>query len=209
MPRKKTRKKTKQAQRKQFTSGFGSLNAQGSMKNTALETGKDILVCVLGGGLLGAAIGRPSLAVGIATTGLGHYSGNKLAQLLGLGMMAANGFQKSSSSVSGIDGLDGVKERLQAYKENFSEKLYIDKILKRSSGGSATNGFGELQYFSYPNNNDLAALNAIEDQVANSAMQFQGSLPDSEFGDVDRDFGDTDRDFGDVTEFGDLDERMF
>ncbi|TCZ68359.1 hypothetical protein [Flaviaesturariibacter aridisoli] len=208
MPKRKTRKKTKQAQRKQFTSGFDSLATKGNMKNTALETGKDILVCVLGGGLIGAAIGRPSLAIGVVTTGLGHYSGNKLTQLLGLGMMAANGFQKSNS-VNGFEGFDGVKDRLQAYKENFSEKLYIDKLMKKASAGAATSGFGNLQYFSYPNN-DLAALNAIEEQVANSAYQFQGALPDSEFGDVDRDFGEVSNEFGDVgSEFGDLEERMF
>jgi hypothetical protein len=81
------------------------LKTEGSIKNTALETGKEILVCVLGGGLIGAAIGKPSLAIGIVTTGFGHYSGNKLTQLLGIGMMAANGFQKSSS-VSGLEGLE-------------------------------------------------------------------------------------------------------
>jgi hypothetical protein len=186
----KTRKKqyAKKAKRKNFMHGFNSeLNTKGDVKNTALETGKDILVCVLGGGLIGAAIGRPSLAVGIVTTGIGHYSGNKLTQLLGLGMMAANGFQRNTT-VSGLEGMDGVKERVQAFKESFSEKLYLDKFRKNSSTGT-TSGFGELQYFSYPNN-DLAALDAIEDQLTDSAMQFQGSLPEPDFGEVELEMGD-------------------
>src|SRR5215208_4303945 len=139
MPKKRKKQYAKQAKRKSFMQGFGSeLDTKGNVKNTVLETGKDILVCVLGGGLIGAAIGRPSLAVGIVTTGIGHYSGNKLTQLLGLGMMAANGFQKSTS-VNGIEGLEGIKERMQAYKENFSEKLYLDKFKKKAST-STTNG---------------------------------------------------------------------
>lgn len=182
----KSRKKqyAKKAKRKNFMESFGSgLDTKGNVKNTALETGKDILVGVLGGGLIGAAIGKPSLIVGIVTTGVGHYSGNKLTQLLGIGLMAANGFQKNTT-VSGLEGMDGVKERVQAFKESLSDKFYLDKIKKKTSSGT-TSGFGELQYFSYPNN-DLAALDAIEDQLTDSAMQFQGSeLPELEMGELD------------------------
>lgn len=179
----------KKAKRKNFMEGFGSqLDTKGNVKNTALETGKDILIGVLGGGLIGAAIGRPSLIVGIVTTGVGHYSGNKLTQLLGVGIMAANGFQKNTT-VSGLEGLDGIKERMQAFKESFSEKLYLDKLKKKGIASGTTSGFGELQYFSYPNQ-DLAALDAIEDQLTDSAMQFQGSLPEQEIGEVENEFGD-------------------
>ena len=190
----KTRKKqyAKKAKRKNFMQGFASeLDTQGNVKNTMLETGKGILVGVLGGGLIGAAIGKPSLLVGIVTTGVGHYSGNKLTQLLGLGIMAANGFQ-NNTSVSGLEGLDGVKERVQAFKQGFAERLYLDKLKKQASAGT-TSGFGELQYFSYPNN-DLAALDAIEDQLTDSAMQFQGSLPEPDFGEVEMDMGDVSMD---------------
>ncbi len=187
MAKKKKGSYAKQARRNSFLAGLGSpLATKGNIKNSALETGKDILICVLGGGIIGAAIGRPSLAVGIVTTGLGHYSGNKLTQLLGLGMMAANGFQKSTSTVSGLEGLDGVKERLQAYKENFSEKLYLDKFKKKTTTAAATNGIGELQYFNYPGN-DLAALSAIEEQIADSAIQFNGGMPELEMGSADPD----------------------
>ncbi len=181
---------TKKGKRQRFMQGFGSeLNTKGSVKNTALETGKDILVGVLGGGLIGAAIGKPSLLIGIVTTGIGHYSNNKLTQLLGIGIMAANGFQKTPA-VAGIDGIEGVKERVQAFKESFSEKLYLDKIKKKSLT-AGTNGVGELQYFSYPNS-DLAALDAIEDQLTESASQFQGGLPQNDYGEGNNDFGDID-----------------
>ena len=161
------------------------LPTKGNVKNTVLETGKDLLVAVLGGGLIGSAIGRPSLAIGLVTTGTGHYTQNRLLTLLGIGMMAANGFQKSKG-VNGLEGLDGVKERLMAYKENFSEKLYLDKIIKQKSAAAATNGIGELQYFNY--NNDLSgglnALESIENQLIESGMQFQqmtgAALPEME-----------------------------
>jgi hypothetical protein len=180
MARKKNRYSRK-AKKKAFMKNLGAeLQTKGNIKNTALETGKVILVGVLGGGFIGAAIGKPSLAAGIAATGLGHYTGNRLLTLVGVGMMAANGFQKSTS-VSGLEGMDGIKERIKAYKESFAEKLYLDKL--KSKLGT-TNGFGDLQYFTYPSqefNGDLAALNAIEDQLTQSAMQFQGQLPETDF----------------------------
>ena len=173
MPNQKNQYKQK-ARKKGFLTGMNEeLPTKGNVKNTMLETGKDLLVAVLGGGLIGSAIGRPSLAIGIVATGTGHYTQSRMLTLLGIGMMAANGFQKGKS-VNGLEGLDGVKERLMAYKENFSEKLYLDKILKQKSA-AATNGIGGLQYFNYDQemNGGLNALNSIEDQLIESGMQFQ------------------------------------
>ena len=173
------------ARKKGFLTGMNEeLPTKGNVKNTMLETGKDLLVAVLGGGLIGSAIGRPSLAIGIVATGTGHYTQSRMLTLLGIGMMAANGFQKGKG-VNGLEGLDGVKERLMAYKENFSEKLYLDKIMKQKSA-AATNGIGELQYFNYDQemNGGLNALNSIEDQLIESGMQFQqmtgAALPEME-----------------------------
>jgi hypothetical protein len=185
MAKKKNQYKSN-ARKKNFLKGMNEeLPTKGNVKNTVLETGKDLLVAVLGGGLIGSAIGRPSLAIGLVTTGTGHYTQNRLLTLLGIGMMAANGFQKGKA-VNGLEGLDGVKERLMAYKENFSEKLYLDKIIKKKSAAAATNGIGELQYFNY--NNDLSgglnALESIENQLIESGMQFQqmtgAALPEME-----------------------------
>lgn len=174
------------ARKKNFLKGMNDeLPTKGNVKNTALETGKDLLVAVLGGGLIGSAIGRPSLAIGLVTTGTGHYTQNRLLTLLGIGIMAANGFQKSKA-VNGLEGLDGVKERLMAYKENFAEKLYLDKFIKQKSAAAATNGMGELQYFNYNNdlNGGLNALETIENQLIESGMQFQqmtgAALPEME-----------------------------
>jgi hypothetical protein len=184
MPNQKNQYKQK-ARKKGFLTGMNEeLPTKGNVKNTMLETGKDLLVAVLGGGLIGSAIGRPSLAIGIVATGTGHYTQSRMLTLLGIGMMAANGFQKGKG-VNGLEGLDGVKERLMAYKENFSEKLYLDKIMKQKSA-AATNGIGELQYFNYDQemNGGLNALNSIEDQLIESGMQFQqmtgAALPEME-----------------------------
>jgi hypothetical protein len=177
---KKKNRYQKKATKKHFLSGMNEgLPTKGNAKNTLLETGKDILIGVLGGGLIGAVIGKPSLVVGIVTTGVGHYTNNKLVQIFGIGIMAANGFQKSGT-VSGLEGLAGVKERIKAYKESMSEKLYLDKILKKKA--AATNGVGELQYFTYPDtmNGSLAALDDIEQQIVESAMQFQGRMTGDE-----------------------------
>lgn len=177
------------AKKKHFLAQMNEgLPTKGHPKNTMLETGKDILVGVLGGGLIGAAIGKPSMLVGIVTTGVGHYSGNKLVQILGIGMMASNGFQKSTT-VSGLEGLDGVKERVKAFKESMSDRFYLDKIMKKKTA-STTSGIGELQYFNYPDTmGELAALNDIEKQIEESALQFKGGANAEEYevGDVDLD----------------------
>lgn len=176
---KKKNRYQKKASKKNFLSGMNEgLPTKGNAKNTLMETGKDILIGVLGGGLIGAIIGKPSLAVGIVTTGVGHYTDNKLVQILGIGIMAGNGFNKAET-VSGLEGLDGVKERIKAYKESMAERFYLDKILKKKvAAAAATNGFGELQYFTYPDplNGHLAALDDIEQQIAESAAQFQGQM---------------------------------
>ena len=192
MAKRKRGRYTKKGKRQTMLQGFGSeLPAKGDFKNSTIETGKAVLVGVLGGGLIGAAIGKPSFLVGVLTTGMGHYSGSKLTQMLGLGMMAANSFSKADTSVSGIEGLEGVKERIGAFKQSLSDKVYLDKIQKKAlSAGGGPSGFGELQYFTYPAN-DLAALDAIESQITDSALQFQGTLPDADYAGGD---------FGDLTE---------
>lgn len=176
---KKKNRYAQKAKKKNFWAQINTgLPTKSNTKNTLLETGKTILVGVLGGGLIGATIGRPSLLVGILTTGAGHYSDNKLVQLLGLGMMASSGFQ-NTGAVSGLEGLDGIKERLQAYKEAMSERLYLDKLLKKKPDAATTSGLGNFQYFTYPDNSmngPLAALDDIEEQIAESARQFQGQL---------------------------------
>ena len=153
------------------------LQTKDNIKNSALETGKDLLIGVIGGGVAGAAIGKPSLLVGIGLTGAGHFTDNHLLKLFGIGVMAANGFQRSKS-VNGLEGLDkqAILNRIQAYKDNFSEKLFIDKLTgRRSANTESANGIGELQFFNYPNDvngayDELAALEDLEQQIAQSGI---------------------------------------
>lgn len=166
----------KKAERTHYQTFTDKLETKGSVKNTVIETGKELVVGVIGGGLLGSAIGKPSLLVGIGVTGAGHFFGSRLLSLLGVGMMAANGFQ-SQSSVSGVDdnSLLGVKDRVIAFKNSFSEKLFIDKLIKGKTSTAATvstvSGFGELQYFNYANEvSGIEELNSVEDQIETSAM---------------------------------------
>lgn len=158
------------------------LETKGSIKNSAIETGKDIVLVIVGG-LIGSALGKPSLYVGAGVTGAGHYMGNRLGTLLGIGMMAANGFQKSKS-VEGLDGMNmqSIKDRMTAYKDNFLEKTYLDKVLHHNAASKSkeeTAGFGDLQFFNYPNDvngpynelaNELSALENIEKQIEDSGM---------------------------------------
>lgn len=170
---KKKNRYAQKAKKKGFMQGMnGQLDTKGDIKNSLLETGKELLVTVIVGGVAGAAIGRPSLLIGAGITGAGHYTGNRLLSLLGVGMMAANGFQ-TKSGTNGLEGLDGMKERILVFKENFQEKLYLDKILKKKDG--ETNGIGEIQYFTYPSN-DMSGLDAIEQQIASSGNDYYAQI---------------------------------
>lgn len=180
------------------------LQTKDNIKNSALETGKDLLIGVIGGGVAGAAIGKPSLLVGIGLTGAGHFTDNHLLKLFGIGLMAANGFQRSKS-VNGLEGLDkqAILNRIQAYKDNFSEKLFIDKLTgKRSANAESANGIGELQFFNYPNDvngayDELAALEDLEQQIARSGIDQMQVSGMGEFGE----FGE----FGEIGELASLD----
>jgi hypothetical protein len=170
------------------------LPTEGNVKNSAIETVKDIVIGVVAGGVTGSAIGRASFLIGAAVSGLGHYYKHRLASIFGVGMMAANGFQ--SSGVNGLgepEGFEGVKERVMNFKDTFSQKLYLDKLpmLKSKQKKEATNGMGDVQYFTYPESKellgegspDLTSLDRIEKQIADSAASFSqihGNLPSME-----------------------------
>jgi hypothetical protein len=130
-----------------------------NIKNTLLETGKDLVIGVLGGGLIGAAIGKPSLLVGLGVAGIGHFTEHNLATLFGIGIMAANGFE--NHAVSGLDGMDGVKERVTAYKDSFADKLYIKHIAAKKPG---IHGLGDLQFFNYAH--DIDELHEMRNELS-------------------------------------------
>ena len=190
MAKKKNRFKASATKNKMMAGNAQPLDTKGKPINSLLETGKDLLIGVVGGGFAGAAMGKPSLIIGIVTTGVGHYMNNRLLASLGMGMMASNGFQ--TKTVSGVDGLDGVKERMKAYKDSFIEKTYIDKLKAIQAGKSkGTNGMGEVQYFTYPQNmlegatDDFSLLNQIENQIANTGLQYSNVNGLDEIGSMD------------------------
>lgn len=174
----------KNTRKKSALSGITqSLETKGNLKNTAIETAKDLVAGVVAGGIAGAAIGKASLAVGTVITGIGHYTKSRLTSIFGVGMMASNGFQKPADQVSGTENeatmLEGVKERLTTYKKSFMQKLFLDKILKKkeeSTSSEGTSGIGAVKYFVYPGNKskelDMSELDRIEKAVAESGQQF-------------------------------------
>ncbi|MBK7763674.1 MAG: hypothetical protein IPI46_09915 [Bacteroidetes bacterium] len=176
MAKKKSKVQANAKKKKFLQSMTQPLNTKSNVQNSLIETGKDLVIGVVGGGLVGAGIGKPSLLIGIAITGVGHYMDNRLIASFGMGMMASNGFQ--SKSLKGVDGVEDMKERLNTYKKSFMEKTYIDKIKTLKQGKTkATDGFGEVQYFTYPQNlleganDDFDILNRIENHISNQGLQ--------------------------------------
>lgn len=172
----------KKAQQKEVLSGVTSEHAKRDIKKTAIDTGRDVLLGAIGGGLAGAVIGRSSFLVGIAVTGVGHYMGSDGAASFGIGMMASGGYQAVAGAMNGPEkeGFEGVKERMAAFKEEFKKKLFLDKIIKPKATEDkteTTNGMGEVQYFTYPNGKELEGpiedLNRIERQIIESGKAFE------------------------------------
>ncbi len=177
---------------------------KGDVKNTLIQTGKSVILGVGTGLITGVMLGRPSLAVGLAVMGASYYYGSHTGVMFGAGMITANGYQKATGALNGtqeqnMEGLDGVKERLLNFRDSFSEKLWLDKILKKQPAAKPTNGLGEVQYFTYPQQEalpvgelgeiDLSALDQIEQQIKQNAQTpakpVSGDLPDESFGALD------------------------
>ncbi len=171
---KKKSKKSSKAKQASVLALTKQLDTKGDAKNSAIEAVKDLVVGVVGGGLAGAAIGKPSLLVGLGTSLIGHYSGMPLATSFGLGMMASGGYQ-ITSNVNGLSGMDEVKERIKSFSTNIKQRLYLDKIIKPK--GEATNGMGSVQYFKYPKSDtqelDMGSLDDIEQEMARLGEQYE------------------------------------
>lgn len=176
---KKKKKRVTKAKKTHVLAIAKELNTKGSAKNSAIESVKDLVVGVVGGGLAGAAIGKPSLLVGLGTSLIGHYMGSSMATSFGLGMMASGGYQIGQGAVNGtsLSGLDGAKERMKAFTSNIKERLYLDKIIKpkTTEGDEGASGLGNVQYFKYPQNQelDMGALDNIESEIARSGEQYE------------------------------------
>ena len=175
----KSKNSYQKAAQKKALSGTGDASTGEKMKDAATELGKDIVVGGIGGGVAGAALGRLSFLVGAAVSGVGHFAKSRLASALGLGMMASGTYQ----TVSGMngkpaEGLEGVKERLLALKDDMKKRVFLDKVLKAKAPKTeenGTNGLGQVQYFVYPNSEesmgelDMSALDKFHEQIQNHA----------------------------------------
>lgn len=182
MPKAKNNRYKKAAAKKATLARLSSrLDTKGDVKHSAMETGKDLIVGVVGGGLVAALIGQPAFLIGLGITGVGHFAGNSLVSTFGLGMMAAGNIV--GNAVSGVEGLDGAKERIQAFKESMIQRTYLDKFIKKDTVNGTV---GELQYFDYgqvagtsdnPELYGMGALDEIEQSLADIGMaRLQGTV---------------------------------
>lgn len=165
--------------------GLGSATAhtetKGNIKNSMAYTGRDILIGGLGGSLAGALAGRTSLLIGAVVTGAAHYFGSPATAMFGVGMMASGGYQ-TISGMNGVekDGIEGVKERFQNFQSNLKRQLFLDKIKKKpATDQETTNGMGNVKYFNHGddmNGLDYSEANRIQEQINESARQFEASV---------------------------------
>src|ERR1700757_2829450 len=79
-----------------------SANMKEELKESAMETGKDILVGVVGGGITGMLLGKSSLLLGAGVTGYGHFAKKPMARIFGMGMMMGGGFDAANQAMSGL-----------------------------------------------------------------------------------------------------------
>lgn len=163
----------------------GTDNAKGTTHNvkaTAIQTGKDLLIGVIGGGIAGAIVGKPALLIGVGVTGYGHYANKPTLKTFGIGMMASSGF---STGTNGVDGfsVEDVKTRVMNFKDSFTSKLFLDKFIKPKTT-ETTNGIGAVQYYDYPQENkelDLSALDRLQAQVVQSGIDYKKSMQGLEY----------------------------
>ena len=173
----KTKSKYK---RKRALHGTDTAKTTGvKVKDSLIQTGKDLLIGVIGGGIAGAVIGKSSLLIGAGVTGYGHYANKPTLTTFGIGMMAASGFN-AGVTTQGIDGFsaEDVKARIMNFKDSFTSKLFLDKIIKKKTEDGA-NGIGAVQYYDYPNDNkelDFSALDRLHNQVVQSGVDYKKSM---------------------------------
>ena len=94
------------------------------VKDSVIQTGKDLLIGVIGGGIAGAVIGKSSLLIGAGVTGYGHFAQKPMISTFGIGMMAASGFNAGTNATNGVDGFskEDVKARIKSFKDSFSTR---------------------------------------------------------------------------------------
>lgn len=150
------------------------------VKDSVVQTGKDLLIGVIGGGIAGAVIGKSSLLIGAGVTGYGHFAQKPMISTFGIGMMAASGFNAGANPTNGVDGFskEDITARIKSFKDSFTSKLFLDKIIKKKTEESA-NGIGAVQYYEYPNENkelDFSALDRLQNQIVQSGIDYKKNM---------------------------------
>lgn len=189
----KTKNKyAKEAQRKALL-GLGNTNQEAGKshidyKKSLGQTGRDIVIGGIGGGLAGTLIGRGSFIAGIVVAGVGHLMNSPATSGFGIGLMASGGFQGSKPIAGTGDVVEGIKERFAHYKENIKQQFFLDKIhsskkseKETTETDETTNGMGNVQYFKHNNSDesdlnggelDFSEANKLEQQIEQSAKHF-------------------------------------
>src|SRR5581483_11012139 len=92
-----------------------------NLKNSAIETAKDLVVGAVGGGIVGAMLGKFSLVAGTGITFLSHYFKKHMGQLgraFGIALMSSGSYENlPTKTVSGTEEenkgvIDGATERV-------------------------------------------------------------------------------------------------
>jgi hypothetical protein len=157
-------------------------------KAIAITAGLAGVAAIVGGGA-GAAIGRPSLAVGVASIGFGAYalhSGNKDLEQFGIPIMVMGGAMAIShakattpaSTVAGLAGtIDEAKGRTKDYFKSLFHKTYIPQEYATKMGLSGD--LGETIYFpgtTTPEVNEAQLSQALAALQAQAAYQPNSSV---------------------------------
>ncbi|MFI5140751.1 MAG: hypothetical protein ACHQII_00215 [Bacteroidia bacterium] len=150
------------------------------IKESAIETLKDVAIGVIGGGLTGLVLGKSSLLIGAGVTGYGHFENKPFFKTFGMGMMMGGSASAAGAGLSAVSA-DDIKARIVSFKDDIISKLYLDKVFKKDETKAPAakktlegaeedivnmNGFGE-------NEPDFSSLNKLEQQVLQSGHDYQ------------------------------------
>lgn len=174
------KKKSKYKRKRGLHGAIASKSTGEKVKHSAIQTGKDLLIGVIGGGIAGAVIGKSSLLIGAGVTGYGHYANKPTLATFGIGMMASSGFNAGTNATNGIEGFrkEDVKARVMSFKDSITSKLFLDKLIKKKTSDT-TNGIGAVQYYNYPNDSkelDFSALDRLQNQIVESGIEYKKSM---------------------------------
>lgn len=160
-----------------------------NVKNSIIETVKQIVVGVLGGGAAGAAIGKPAFGIGAILSGVGHFTGQALLSMFGFGMMASNSYSKQEESED-QPVMEKAKARVKSFGETFKQKLYLDKLpigSKKESNSDNQQSSDDTNSSSDPKqvSNSLSGAdpNIVIDNLENDLIQAAESYAQTDISD--------------------------